>query len=233
MGAADREGSRRRRFAGAARRRLPGIAALASPRDRSRQVRYKCDTRALEFQKWQGRACFATKPGTPICQAHAASKHRSSSVGAVDQTAGSGAERSRLRRGCFRRQAAVRATHHAAAQQPAGRSRTSPPLPMQIDHRARRCASLALGELRVARSSQRRSADGGSPDPECRSQRSHRGQFWDARKWAIASALARAGTIPLGVAVAHDRRGLHSCGGTRSSTAAAIRLCFGRAFRPT
>jgi hypothetical protein len=32
------------------------------------------------------------------------------------------------------RQAAVRAAHHAAAQEPAGRSRTSPPLPMQIGH---------------------------------------------------------------------------------------------------
>ena len=102
--------------------------------------------------------------------------------------------------------------------------------------RRRSCRELLARSTSAAAASRwpivpRRSWDGGSPDPECRSQRSHRGQFWDARKWAIARALARAGTIPLGVAVAHDRRGLDSCGGTRSSTAAAIRLCFGRAFR--
>ena len=58
-------------------------------------------------------------------------------------------KRSRRRRhhDCrFRRQAAARAAHNAVARQPAGRSRTSPPLPMQMGHCARRCAGPAIGE---------------------------------------------------------------------------------------
>jgi hypothetical protein len=49
------------------------------------------------------------------------------------------------------RQAGVRAAHHAAAPGLAGCSRTSPSLPMQIGHRARRCASPAVGDERVWR----------------------------------------------------------------------------------
>ncbi len=43
------------------------------------------------------------------------------------------------------------AAEQAAAPEPADRSRTSPPLPMQIGHCARRYASPAIGDLRVPR----------------------------------------------------------------------------------
>jgi hypothetical protein len=48
-----------------------------------------------------------------------------------------------------RRQAAVRAARQAPAEEPADRSRASPPVPMQIGDCDRRCASRAFGEFRV------------------------------------------------------------------------------------